>query len=125
MVNALSPRYMTDLMDIYRVVSALDGNITKLSRVLIAKAVPCRVYISERTDEKMEETAARVQYANKLTCANTVDVQAGDELVLARGANLPIPVIRAQQTFFAGVPVYYDQRLPHQEISIYREARVS
>lgn len=125
MPNTLSARYMTDTVDIYRTSGMLDGHLTKVTRVVVAMHIPCRIYISQTTDEKMEDTAARVQYSNKLTCANEVDIQAGDELHVMRGANLPHAPARAAQLFYAGVPVYYDQRLPHLEVSIYREARVS
>lgn len=118
-------RWYTDLMDVYRTEDYKDGSLAKKRRVPVLSAVPCRLYRGERPTPRMQQTAASVEYINKLMIDPDVDLQAGDEIFITRGGNLPEGrrIDRAPLRFFAGQPYYYDDRLPHQEVGLSREAR--
>ena len=116
-------------MDIRRVVSAKDGALTVHKRELVAEDVPCRIYRAGAHGPRMQPTAAYTESEDKLACANSVDVRAGDELLIRRGGGLGErrPVIRA----FAGDPVYYHEHfgavmpgLAHQEIGLLQKEYV-
>ena len=121
--------WYTDRMDIRRVVSAKDGALTVHKRELVAEDVPCRIYRAGAHGPRMQPTAAYTESEDKLACANSVDVRAGDELLIRRGGGLGErrPVIRA----FAGDPVYYHEPfgavmpgLAHQEIGLLQKEYV-
>ena len=121
--------WYTDRMDIRRVVSAKDGALTVHKRELVAEDVPCRIYRAGAHGPRMQPTAAYTESEDKLACANSVDVRAGDELLIRRGGGLGErrPVIRA----FAGEPVYYHEPfgavmpgLAHQEIGLLQKEYV-
>lgn len=115
--------WYTDRMDIHRVTSVQDGALSKHQRVQVAADVPCRVYRPKVDAPKMQSTAAMASGEDKLACANEVDVLAGDELLIRRGAGLG-KVCRTIRSF-AGDPVYYYEPfgaalpgLAHQEIGL-------
>lgn len=118
--------WYTDLMDIHRVAPIRDGALTKHERVLVAENVPCRVYRSGVHGPRMQPAAAKTESEDKLACANEVDVQAGDELLIRRGAVLG----QTRQTIraFAGETAYLYEPfgavlpgLAHQEIGLLQE----
>lgn len=115
--------WYTDLLDIYRVQSYTEGNLTKHGRAQVAEGIPCRVYRSGAHAPKMQPTAAYSDSEDKLACDNVVDIQAGDELLIRRGAVLG----KTRQTVraFAGDPVYFYEPfgavlpgLAHQEVGL-------
>ena len=121
--------WYTDTVDVWRVVSSLDGTLTINSREQILKDIPCRIYQSDSKAIKMEQTAANITQEDKLACDNSVDIKAGDELIIHRGAKLgkEVAVIRA----FAADPNYYFEPfgaivpgLAHQEIRLLQQERV-
>ena len=115
--------WYTDLLDIHRVQPYTEGSLTKHKRVQVAAEVPCRVYRSGVHGPKMQPTAAASESEDKLACDNGVDIQAGDELLIRRGARLG----QTRQTIraFAGEPVYFYEPfgavlpgLAHQEVGL-------
>ena len=121
--------WYTDLMDIYRVTEVQDGALTRHEREQVAADIPCRIYQSDSKAVNMAQTAANVQQQDKLACDVSVDVRAGDELIIHRGKRIgkPGPDIRA----FAGDPTLYYEPfgaiipgLAHQEIRLLQEERV-
>lgn len=122
--------WYTDTMSIYRVQETMDGKLTRHERVQVSENIPCRIYQSDNRAINMEQTAANLKESDHLACDISVDVRAGDELVITRGGRLgkPGPVIRA----FAGEPnLYYEPfgaiipGLAHQEIRLLQQERVS
>lgn len=121
--------WYTDLMDIYRVTEVQDGALTRHEREQVAADIPCRIYQSDSKAVNMTQTAANVQQQDKLACDVSVDVRAGDELMIHRGKRIGKtgPDIRA----FAGDPTLYYEPfgaiipgLAHQEIRLLQEERV-
>lgn len=115
--------WYTDQLDIYRVQSRTEGSLTKQERVRVAADIPCRVYRSTVRGPKMQPTAAASEGDDKLACDNAVDIRAGDELIICRGARLG----HARQTMraFAGDPVHFYEPfgavlpgLAHQEVGL-------
>ena len=121
--------WYTDTVDIYRVTDVADGALTRHERQLVAEGVPCRIYRSGDNPIRMSRQAASIQQTDKLACGLDVDIHAGDELIVTRGAKLGRsgPVTRA----FAADPVYYYEPfgavipgLAHQEIPLLEQERV-
>ena len=121
--------WYTDRMDVHRITAGLDGALTVHKRELVAEDVPCRIYRAGAHGPRMQPTAAYTESEDKLACANSVDVRAGDELLIRRGGGLGErrPVIRA----FAGDPVYYHEPfgavmpgLAHQGIGLLQNEHV-
>lgn len=121
--------WYTDLMDVYRVVEVMDGNLIRHSRVKSLSAVPCRIYQSDSKAIRMNQTAADIHQEDKLACDISVNIQSGDELLITRGARLGKTgnVIRA----FAADPNFYYEPfgavipgLAHQEIRLMQQERV-
>lgn len=120
--------WYTDTVDIYRVTDVADGALTRHERQQVAEGVPCRIYRSGDNPIRMSQQAASIQQTDKLACGLDVDIHAGDELIVTRGAKLGRagPVTRA----FAADPVYYYEPfgavipgLAHQEITLRQEER--
>ena len=80
--------WFTDLMDIYRVEAATTGALTRQERVLVASAVPCRIYSPQKNNLNLRQAASAVYGDEKLACAVDTDVEAGDGLIVTRGAAL-------------------------------------
>lgn len=115
--------WYTDLVDIYRVQNRREGALTKQDRVRVATDVPCRVYRNSVHGPRMQPTAAKVEQEDKLACSNDVDIHAGDELILRRGARLGLA--RKPVRAFAGEPAYFYEPfgavlpgLAHQELAL-------
>lgn len=122
--------WYTDLMDIYRVQAIQDGTLTRHTRVQVSASVPCRIYQSDNKPIRMSQTASSVSQNDHLACGISVDIRAGDELIITRGGRLgrPGPTIRA----FASDPnLYYEPfgailpGLAHQEIRLMEQERVT
>lgn len=121
--------WYTDTMDVYRVQDVLDGSLTRHERVQVSAGIPCRIYQSDNKPINMGQTAASVSQNDRLACDVSADIQAGDELLIHRGARLgkPGPVIRA---FAADPNLYYEPfgaiipGLAHQEIRLLQQERV-
>jgi len=116
-------------MDIYRASSYQEGALTRQARVKIAEGVRCRQYCVSAPGPGMSQTAASVTELDYVQCANDVDIRAGDELHIHRGAVLGKAL--AESRVFAGEPQHYFEPfgavmpgLAHQEIRIFREERV-
>lgn len=122
--------WYTDAMSVYRVREVLDGSLTRHERALVSENIPCRIYQSDNRTVNMTETAADLKESDHLACDISVDVRAGDELVITRGGRLgkPGPVIRA---FAADPNLYYEPfgaiipGLAHQEIRLLQQERVT
>ena len=121
--------WYTDTVDVYRDVAYLDGNLTRHRREQVLEAVPCRVYRDNDKTINMTQQAANINQDSKLACDSSVDIRAGDELIVHRGAKLgkTVPATRA----FAGEPHYQFEPfgavipgLAHQEIRLLEEERV-
>lgn len=121
--------WYTDTVDVYRVQDVLDGHLTRHERVQVSAGTPCRIYRSGDKAVDMTQTAADIRQEDKLACGVDADIQAGDELLIRRGARLgkPGPVIRA---FAADPNLYYEPfgaiipGLAHQEIRLLQQERV-
>lgn len=118
--------WYTDLMEIRRVRPVAEGSLTRHERAAVAENAPCRVYRSGAHGPRMQPTAAKSESEDKLACDNAVDIQAGDELIIRRGALLgkPGPVLRA----FAGDPARFYEPfgavlpgLAHQEVGLLQQ----
>lgn len=123
MDNPIFSSWYTDTVDVWRVVSVVSGNITTQRRQQVGAVIPCRVYSSQKNGPNMTDTAARTQSTDKLACDLSVDIQAGDELLVTRGGNLG--KTNTPERYFAGNPQqYYDPvggaltGLEHQEIGL-------
>lgn len=121
--------WYTDTVDIYRVVSVKDGNLTRHERKLISSGIACRMYQSDSKPPTMSQDAASIKEENNLACDNSVDIQAGDELILRRGAKLG----QNHETFraFAGDPNHYYEPfgavipgLAHQQVKLLKQERI-
>jgi len=115
--------WYTDLATINRVVNSPNGNIDNMERVTIAQNVPCRVYRNSNPQTAMKDTAAEVAPADMLACDNSVDIQAGDEILVIRGGG--IGASKAPTRYFAGSPTpYYEPfggavpDIAHQQIPL-------
>lgn len=121
--------WYTDTMSIYRVQETMDGSLTRHERAQVAEHIPCRIYQSDNKPIGMTQTAASISGTDHLACDLSVEIRAGDELIITRGGGLeePGPVIRA----FAAEPnLYYEPfgamipGLAHQEIRLMEQERV-
>lgn len=121
--------WYTDRMDVWRVRNVMDGSLTRKERVQVYAGIPCRIYQSDNRAINMTQTASDVHQEDRLACGLDADVQAGDELIITRGARLghKTHVVRA----FASDPnPYYEPfgavipGLAHQEIRLRQQERV-
>lgn len=121
--------WYTDLMDVYRVQAIQDGSLTRHERVPVLTDVPCRIYQSDNRAIQMSQEAASVRQEDRLACDVSMDIQAGDELLVRRGARLGRhgPAVRA---FAADPNLYFEPfgailpGLAHQEIRLLQQERV-
>lgn len=121
--------WYTDTVDIWRVVPVQDESLTRHERRELYRNIPCRLYQVEAPEIRMSQAAASADQKDWLQCDNEVDIQAGDELIIHRGAILgkSIPDIRA----FASGPNHFFEPfgaimpgLAHQEIRLLQQERV-
>lgn len=121
--------WYTDTVDIWRVVPATNNSLTSNTRQQLYTGIPCRVYRSDSKPISMEQTAAHIQQEDRLMCANSVDIQAGDELIIHRGAALGRETVTVR-AFAADPNPYYEPfgavipGLAHQEIRLLQQERV-
>ena len=116
-------------MDVWRNVPVQDGSLTRQERQQVLTGIPCRIYQSDNKPIHMAQTASDIEQNDHLACDVSVDIHAGDELLITRGGKLgkPGPIVRA----FAGDPnPYYEPfgaiipGLAHQEIRLLEQERV-
>ncbi len=122
--------WYTDTVDIWRVTPTTTNGLTTNTREQIYTGVPCRIYQSDNQPINMDQSAAHVKQADRLMCDTSVDIRAGDQLIIHRGAGLgkTAPDIRA---FAADPNLYFEPfgailpGLAHQEIRLLQQERVS
>ena len=121
--------WFTDLMDVYRNTPTVENNLTRHARVKVLEGIPCRIYSPGSDVADMTQTAADENTVKKMACDLSVEVHAGDEILITRGGRLGHTgdVIRG----FAGDPEYYYEPfgavmpgLAHQEIELRRTERI-
>ena len=105
MSNPIFSEWYTDAVDVFRVVNSIAGNITRQERQQVGKAIPCRVYSSQKNGPNMTDNAARVSSTDKLACDIATDIRAGDELLVTRGGALRRG--GEPERYFAGNPQHY------------------
>ena len=118
--------WFTDLMDIYRVEAATTGALTRQERVLVASAVPCRIYSSQKSNLNLRQAASAVYGDEKLACAVDADVEAGDELIVTRGGALgrktkPVRYIASQPVLYFDPVGAAATGLEHMEVGIHAD----
>lgn len=122
--------WYTDTADVYRVTSSTTNNLTTNSREKVLSAVPCRIYQSDSKAPTMSQTAASISEESRLACDNSVDIRAGDMLIIYRGGGLS----QTSETFraFAGEPNHYYEPvgavslgLAHQQIRLLNQERIN
>lgn len=121
--------WYTDTVDIWRVTPTTTNGLTTNTREQIYTGIPCRIYQSDNQPVNMDQSAAHVKQADRLMCDTSVDIRAGDQLIIHRGAGLgkTAPDIRA---FAADPNLYFEPfgavlpGLAHQEIRLLQQERV-
>lgn len=121
--------WYTDTVDIWRVTPTTTNGLTTNTREQIYTGIPCRIYQSDNQPINMDQSAAYVKQADRLMCDTSVDIRAGDQLIIHRGAGLgkTAPDIRA---FAADPNLYFEPfgavlpGLAHQEIRLLQQERV-
>lgn len=118
--------WFTDLMDIYRVEAVTTGALTRQERVLVASAVPCRIYSPQKNNLNLRQAASAVYGDEKLACAVDADIQAGDELLVTRGAALgrktkPVRYIASQPVLYFDPVGAAATGLEHMEVGIHAD----
>lgn len=118
--------WFTDLMDVYRVENGSDGALVRPERVLVASAVPCRVYAPQKNNLNLRQAASAVYGDEKLACAVDTDVQAGDELIVTRGGALgrqtkPVRYIASQPVLYFDPVGVAATGLEHMEVGIHAD----
>lgn len=121
--NPIFAGWYTDTVDVYRVVNVTVGNVDTQERRQVGTAIRCRVHESQKNGPAMQDTAARMQSTDKLSCDVSVDIRAGDELFVIRGGALGRS--GEPERYFAGTPRrYYDPvggaltGLEHMEVGL-------
>ncbi len=122
--NPIFRTWYTDTMDIYRVVPVKKGSMDSQERQKVNEApVPCRVYSLSKDGPDITSNAARDRSSAKLACDLSVDIRAGDELMIVRGGGLGHG--NEPERFHAGQPAsYYDPvggaltGLQHKEVGL-------
>lgn len=118
--------WYTDTVDIWRAIPSTTNGLTSHTLTELYTAIPCRVYQSDSQPINMEQTAAHVKQADRLMCGTNVDIQAGDQLIIHRGAGLgqTVPDIRA---FAADPNLYFEPfgavlpGLAHMEVRLLQQ----
>ena len=80
--------WYTDTMDIWRVSEVKDGALTRHERKQVAAGIPCRVYQMGDGRIRWRRPLPMWEQGHWLQCGNEVDIEAGDELLIHRGAVL-------------------------------------
>lgn len=121
--------WYTDTVDIWRVTPTTTNGLTTNALQQLYTGIPCRIYQSDNQPINMDQSAAYVKQADRLMCDTSVDIRAGDQLIIHRGAGLgkTSPDIRA---FAADPNLYFEPfgavipGLAHQEIRLLQQERV-
>ena len=118
--------WFTDIMDIYRVEAVTTGALTRQERVLVASAVPCRIYSPQKNNLNLRQAASPVYGAEQLACAVDTDIEAGDELIVSRGAALgrktkPVRYIASQPVLYFDPVGAAATGLEHMEVGIHAD----
>ena len=118
--------WFTDLMDIYRVEAVTTGALTRQERVLVAATVPCRIYSPQKNNINLRQAASAVYGDEKLACAVNTDIEAGDELIVTRGAALgrktkPVRYIASQPVLYFDPVGAAATGLEHMEVGIHAD----
>lgn len=121
--------WYTDTVDIWRVTPTTTNGLTTNALQQLYTGIPCRIYQSDNQPINMDQSAAYVKQADRLMCDTLVDIRAGDQLIIHRGAVLgkTSPDIRA---FAADPNLYFEPfgavipGLAHQEIRLLQQERV-
>lgn len=118
--------WFTDLMDIYRVEAVTTGALTRQERVLVAATVPCRIYSPQKNNINLRQAASAVYGDEKLACAVDTDIEAGDELIVTRGAALgrktkPVRYIASQPVLYFDPVGAAATGLEHMEVGIHAD----
>lgn len=121
--------WYTDTVDIWRVTPTTTNGLTTNALQQLYTGIPCRIYQSDNQPINMDQSAAYVKQADRLMCDTSVDIRAGDQLIIHRGAGLgkTAPDIRA---FAADPNLYFEPfgavipGLAHQEIRLLQQERV-
>lgn len=121
--------WYTDTVDIWRVTPTTTNGLTTNTLQQLYTGIPCRIYQSDNQPINMDQSAAYVKQADRLMCDTSVDIRAGDQLIIHRGAGLgkTAPDIRA---FAADPNLYFEPfgavipGLAHQEIRLLQQERV-
>lgn len=101
--NPIFTTWYTDTADVYRVVTAVQGNISKQKRHKVNDTpVLCRVYSSKRGGPVMGKAAAAEKATEKMSCDLSADIKVGDELLIVRGGALGMK--NEPERYFAGNP---------------------
>lgn len=116
--------WYSDSADIYRTSNFIIGNIDKKTRQLIQSNIPCRIFRSSKPATKMTTTASEYTPFDSLACETSVDIRAGDEIIVSRGINLGYADTNPSR-YFAGDPTdYYEPfggvmpDLAHKEVPL-------
>lgn len=121
--------WYTDTVDVWRVTPTTTNGLTTNALQQLYTGIPCRIYQSDNQPINMDQAAAHVKQADRLMCDTSVDIRAGDQLIIHRGAVLgkTSPDIRA---FAADPNLYFEPfgavipGLAHQEIRLLQQERV-
>ena len=113
-------------MDVYRVEAVTTGALTRQERVLVASAVPCRIYSPQKNNLNLRQAASAVYGDEKLACAVDADVEAGDELIVTRGGALgrktkPVRYIASQPVLYFDPVGAAATGLEHMEVGIHAD----
>lgn len=116
--------WFTDEVTVYRVSDVTSGYIKKQERVKQG-VYPCRVYNSAKEGPIMSDREAKLRSDDRLAVELGTDIQAGDELIVVRGASMGNT---AASRYFAGdVMPYYEpvggafNGLAHIEVGLLQE----
>ena len=122
--------WYTDTVDIWRVTPTTTNGLTTNTREQIYTGIPCRIYQSDNQPINMDQAAAHVKQADRLMCDTSVDIRAGDQLIIHRGAGLGKTALDIR-AFAADPNLYFEPfgavlpGLAHQEIRLLQQERVS
>ena len=123
--------WYTDTVDIWRNKSTTSStNLTTNERQELYTGIPCRIYESDSKPIDMSQQGASINQNDRLMCDNSVDIRAGDQLIIHKGGGLGKTVANIRA--FAADPNYYFEPfgavipgLAHQEIRLLQQERVT
>lgn len=122
--------WYTDTVDIWRVVPTTANNLTTNERQELYTGILCRIYESDSKPIDMSQQGASINQNDRLMCDNSVDIRAGDQLIIHKGGGLGKTVANIRA--FAADPNYYFEPfgavipgLAHQEIRLLQQERVT